>query len=97
MSQAMDMVLGKSEELVDRFLPMSEAELGTDQRGLGLAQGCTAQHSTPQQRETWNSNPGWISPSIMHLRKSDTLNPKDTWGFCIRETSLKLVALKTAQ
>ncbi|XP_052048679.1 perilipin-5 [Apodemus sylvaticus] len=27
MSQAMDMVLGKSEELVDRFLPMTEAEL----------------------------------------------------------------------
>lgn len=46
MSQAMDMVLGKSEELVDRFLPMTEAELGTNQRGLGLAQGCTAQHST---------------------------------------------------
>lgn len=41
MSQAMDMVLGKSEKLVDRFLPMTEAELGTDQRGLGLAQGCT--------------------------------------------------------
>ena len=27
MSQAMDMVLGKSEKLVDRFLPMTEAEL----------------------------------------------------------------------
>lgn len=37
MSQAMDMVLGKSEELVDHFLPMTEDELGTDQRGLGLA------------------------------------------------------------
>lgn len=42
MSQAMDMVLGKSEKLVDHFLPMTEAELGTDQRGLGFAQGCTA-------------------------------------------------------
>lgn len=36
-SQAVDMVLGKSEELVDHFLPMTEDELGTDQRGLGLA------------------------------------------------------------
>lgn len=63
MSHAVDVVLGKSEELVDHFLPMTEEELGeasalptaplsppaqspplkvTDQRGLGLSQGHTA-------------------------------------------------------
>lgn len=70
MSQAMDIVLGKSEELVDHFLPMTEAELGTDQRGLGLAQGRTAQHSTEQGN--LELKPMSNFSSSMHPRKSDT-------------------------
>lgn len=77
MSQAMDMVLGKSEELVDHFLPMTEEELGTDRRGLGLARGCNALH-----RETWNSSPGRIAPFTLHPENQTPGHPKDTQGFC---------------
>lgn len=83
MSQAMDMVLGKSEELVDHFLPMTEDELGTDQRGLGLARGCTAQH-----RKTWDSNQVRSLPPLC-AQKTGHRDPKDTWGFCMAtETAL---------
>lgn len=78
MSQAMDLVLGKSEELVDHFLPMTEDELGTDRRGLGFARGCNALH-----RETWNSSPGGIAPSTLHPENQIPGHPKDTQSFCM--------------
>lgn len=77
MSQAVDTVLGKSEELVDRFLPMTEAALGTDQRGLGLAQGCTAQRSLTQHREARSDFSLHDAP-----KKVRHCQPQRHWGFC---------------
>ena len=77
-SQAMDMVLGKSEELVDRFLPMTEAELGTDQRGLELAQGCTAQHSTAYGKPGTQIQVGFLP--LLCTPESQTLSAPKTHG-----------------
>lgn len=92
MSQAMDMVLVKSEELVDHFLPMTEDELGTNQKGL--ARACLRLHSTAQ------GEPGLTPRLALSLlsapQKTWHLNPKETGGFRMGQTSHKLVPLETA-
>lgn len=59
MSHAVDVVLGKSEELVDHFLPMTEEELG-EARGRPLPRPPApllprAHPQRPQVRELWDS------------------------------------------
>lgn len=90
MSHAVDVVLGKSEELVDHFLPMTEEELG-EARGRhppgprppscpgpiprGHGSESFGIRSRPHGRSAGNKEPGPLPDRPLHFRGTPGLRP----------------------